>query len=105
MTQVRPARFALSVPSRATARGNAVAVKVTCAAACRGTVRIETRTGRARGTVAFRLSKGTSTVRVPVSRSTIRLAKRRPVKLRAVATLQQGSTRTTTRRNFTLRAR
>jgi hypothetical protein len=40
-----------------------------------------------------------------VSRSTIRLAKRRPVKLRAVATLEQGSTRTTTRRNFTLRAR
>jgi dipeptidyl aminopeptidase/acylaminoacyl peptidase len=101
----RPARFALSVPSRATARGNAVAVKVTCAAACRGSVRIETRAGRARGTVAFRLAAGTSTVRVPVSRSTIRLAKRRPVKLRAVATLDQGPSRTTTRRNFTLRAR
>ena len=93
------------MPSRATARDGTVAVKVTCPATCRGSVRIETRSGRARGTIVFRLSAGTSTVRVPVSRSTLRLAKRRPVKLRAVATLQQGSTRTTTRRNFTLRAR
>jgi hypothetical protein len=88
-----------------TVRGSAVAVKVTCPAACRGSVRIETRAGRLSGRVVFRLSAGTTTVRVPVSRSTLRLAKRRPVRLRAVATLEQGSTRTTTRRTFTLRAR
>jgi hypothetical protein len=105
LTSAPPRRFALSVPSRITTRGSTVAVQVTCPAACRGSVRIETPAGRARGTVVFRLSAGTSTVRVPVSRSTLRLAKRGPVKLRAVATLQQGASRTTTRRAFTLRAR
>jgi hypothetical protein len=93
------------VAAVATIRGSTVPVRLTCPASCRGTLRIETRRGRARGSIAFRISAGTSTIRVPVSRATLRQARRGPVELRAAATLVQGSTRTTTRRNFILRVR
>jgi hypothetical protein len=100
-----PRRFGLRVAAVATIRGSTVPVTLTCPRSCRGTLRIETRRGRSRGSIAFGVTAGTTTIRVRVSRATLRQARRGPVELRASATLVQGSTRTTTRRNFILRVR
>jgi len=101
----RPRRFGVTVRSSVATRGTSVPVRISCPVSCRGSVRIQTRAGRTRGTLAFRLRAGTTTLRIPVSRALIRQARRGPVRLRVVATMVRGSTRTTARDTFTLRAR
>jgi hypothetical protein len=99
-------RARVVLPSSVTIRGTSVPVKVSCAQACRGTLRLETLSGRLRGRVAFSLTRaGTKTLRVPVSASTRRLARRTPQRLRAVMTVPAGTKRFTARRTFTLRVR
>jgi hypothetical protein len=96
----------VSVPSRVTISGRTVAVKVSCARACRGTLRIQTLSGATRGRLAFRLTRaGTKTLRVAVDARTRSLARRTPQRLRATMVVQSGSKQFTARRSFTLRAR
>lgn len=96
----------VSLPATVTARGGRIAVRVTCAAACRGMLRIESRSGRELGRLAFHLpAAGTAVVRVPVQRSVLRQARRRPVALRAVAMVGTGAGRRAGQDAFVLRAR
>jgi hypothetical protein len=99
-------RARIILPASVTITGRTVPVKLSCARACRGTLRIQSRSGATLGRVAFRLTRaGTRTFRVTLSARTRSQARRTPQRLRAAMVVQAGSTRFTARRSFTLRVR
>jgi hypothetical protein len=95
----------LRIP-RTRVRGRKVAVRVTCAMACYGTLSVRARRGRRYATLEnVQMAAGTRTVRVAVHRVLLRRARRKALRLRAVARVVQGGELVIARRNFSLRVR